>query len=80
MKVQIKKIGNSAALHLPSNILKQLHLSIGEELSISMTDNGMLFEKVAKPREGWFNGINQASAKSDAKKWKMTSVILRKKP
>jgi antitoxin component of MazEF toxin-antitoxin module len=66
MIVQIKKSGNSAALRIPADVLRDLNLSIGEELSMSITDNGMSFEKISEPREGWFDGVCQISAKNEA--------------
>jgi antitoxin component of MazEF toxin-antitoxin module len=67
MKVKIKKSGNSATLRIPSDVLKNLNLSIGEELSMSITDNGMSFEKIDAPREGWFDGICPITATNEAK-------------
>ena len=66
MKVEIKKSGNSAALRIPSDVLKELNLSIGEELNMNIINNGLSFEKISKPREGWFDGISSVVAKNEA--------------
>lgn len=67
MKVQIKKSGNSASLRIPSDVLRDLHLSIGEELSMTITENGLSFEKINHPRKGWFDNICSFSAENEAK-------------
>lgn len=67
MKVQIKKSGNSASLRIPSDVLRDLDLSIGEELSMNITENGLSFEKIARPRKGWFDNVGSAAAAHEAK-------------
>lgn len=67
MKVQIKKSGNSASLRIPSDVLRSLNLSIGEELSMVITENGLSFEKVNQPRKGWFDNISAAAAANESK-------------
>ncbi|MCL1126325.1 AbrB/MazE/SpoVT family DNA-binding domain-containing protein [Shewanella surugensis] len=66
MKIQIKKSGNSAAIRIPADVLKQLNLAIGEEMSMKITSTGMSFEKVTPPREDWFNDICPISVKNEA--------------
>lgn len=67
MKVQIKKSGNSASLRIPFDILRDLDLSIGEELAMTITENGLSFEKIEQPRKGWFDNVSAAAATSEAK-------------
>lgn len=66
MKVQIKKSGNSATLRIPSDVLKNLKLSIGEDLLMNVTQKGMSFEKIEEPRKGWFDDICPITAKNEA--------------
>jgi len=61
------KSGNSATLRIPSEILKQLELSIGDEVVMSTTDKSMCFEKVTLPRAGWFDNISPECAAIEAK-------------
>ena len=67
MKVQIKKSGNSATLRIPSDVLRNLDLSIGEELAMTITKKGLSFEKIEQPRKGWFDNIGSAVAANEAK-------------
>lgn len=57
MRVQIKKSGNSAILRIPSDVLKELELSIGTDLSMTVTKNGLSFEKITQPRDRWFDDV-----------------------
>lgn len=66
MKVQIKKSGNSASLRIPSDVLRTLDLSIGEELSMTVTENGLSFEKIEQLRKGWFDNIGESVATNEA--------------
>lgn len=66
MKIQIKKSGNSASLRIPADVLRTLDLSIGEELSMVVTENGLSFEKVQQLRKGWFDNIGASAAANEA--------------
>ncbi|NLW06353.1 AbrB/MazE/SpoVT family DNA-binding domain-containing protein [Paenalcaligenes faecalis] len=67
MKIEIKKSGNSASLRIPSDVLRNLNLSIGEELSMTITEKGLSFEKIDSPRQGWFDNIDSAASLREAK-------------
>lgn len=66
MKIQIKKSGNSAALRIPADVLKQLNLVIGEEMSMNITDTSISFEKISPPRKDWMQGVSPIAATHEA--------------
>lgn len=66
MKVLIKKSGNSATLRIPSDVMKDLNLAIGEELTLNILDDALLFKKTSKARQGWFDNISAADAAEEA--------------
>ena len=51
--MQIKKSGNSATLRIPTDVLTQLGLKIGEDVVMQVNDNGFSIEKISHPRDGW---------------------------
>lgn len=58
--VTLTKWGNSVGLRIPSTILKEAHLSIGEELEIIAEENGCLILRPKKhPRKYWAAGFNK---------------------
>ena len=48
MNVAVAKWGNSSALRIPSNILKQLSIQIGDKLDLKIEDNRIVIEQ-SKP-------------------------------
>jgi antitoxin ChpS len=51
MEVKIQQWGNSAAIRLPATLLKQMHLVVGNVLSLDVTPEAMTLKPVkAKPR------------------------------
>ncbi len=66
MRIQIKKSGNSAILRIPHDVLKELQLSIGENLEMNVTEKGLVFEKLEHPRKGWFDNVCPVEAKQEA--------------
>ena len=66
MKILIKKSGNSATLRIPSDVMKYLNLEIGEELTLNILEDALLFKKSTKARQGWFDNISTADAKEEA--------------
>ena len=51
MVTNIIQIGNSKGIILPSEILKQLRLSLKSAVSISLDGNNIVIK--AQPRQGW---------------------------
>ncbi|MGC7840737.1 AbrB/MazE/SpoVT family DNA-binding domain-containing protein [Pseudomonas wayambapalatensis] len=51
MEVKIQQWGNSAAIRLPSTILKQMRLSVGSVLSLDTATGSLVFKPVrSKPK------------------------------
>lgn len=51
MEVTVKAWGNSAGLRLPSSVLKQMHINLGDTLTMAVTEAGLLLKPVEqKPR------------------------------
>jgi antitoxin component of MazEF toxin-antitoxin module len=67
MLLKIMKSGNSATLRIPTDTLKQLNLSIGDEVFMSTTEHGFSFEKAKKARDGWFIHVTPVCAEIEAK-------------
>lgn len=51
MVTNIIQIGNSKGIILPSEVLKQLRLSLKSAVSISLDGNNIVIK--AQPRQGW---------------------------
>ena len=51
MVTNIIQIGNSKGIILPSEILKQLRLSLKSTVSVSLDGNNIVIK--AQPRQGW---------------------------
>lgn len=66
MKITVKRSGNSATLRIPADVLNTLDISIGEELSMNINENGFSFEKIYTARQGWFDNICPMTAKKEA--------------
>ncbi len=66
MKVAITKSGNSATLRIPPPILKEMDLSIGEELDMSVSETKISFEKQQPPRAGWFENVSPIVARIES--------------
>lgn len=50
MKIQIGKWGNSLAVRIPSNVVKDLGLADGANLDITMTEGAMVLKPVRRRR------------------------------
>ncbi|MDR3143161.1 MAG: AbrB/MazE/SpoVT family DNA-binding domain-containing protein [Tannerellaceae bacterium] len=57
MKTNIIQIGNSKGIIIPSNILRQLHLSIKSAVSISVDEEKIIIK--SEPRQGWENAFKE---------------------
>ncbi len=59
--VILTKWGNSVGIRIPAAILKEAHLSPGEQLKIMINKKGgVTLVPISNPQEGWleaFNGI-----------------------
>ncbi|PSW29243.1 hypothetical protein C9J19_07990 [Photobacterium phosphoreum] len=64
--MQIKKSGNSATLRIPTDVLTQLGLKIGEDVVMQVNDNGFSIEKISHPRDGWADNICPVAALIEA--------------
>ena len=58
MVTNIIQIGNSKGIILPSEILKQLRLSLKSAVSISLDGNNIVIK--AQPRQGWAEAAKRA--------------------
>jgi len=56
MVTNIIQIGNSKGIILPSEILKQLRLSLKSAVSVSLDGNNIVIK--AQPRQGWAEAEN----------------------
>ena len=61
MVTNIIQIGNSKGIILPSEILKQLRLSLKSAVSISLDGNNIVIK--AQPRQGWAEGGEMAKTR-----------------
>lgn len=50
MKTSIKMWGNSAALRIPNNLLKEMNFEVGQEVDISIVDGNLTIRPVKKNR------------------------------
>ena len=50
MTATISKWGNSQGLRFPKDIMKELHLAIGDKVSIFIKDNKAVIEPIKKER------------------------------
>lgn len=48
MKIQISKWGNSLALRIPAEVVKQIHLKEGDKVEATLSTNGTLIIKPQK--------------------------------
>jgi antitoxin component of MazEF toxin-antitoxin module len=59
--VTLTKWGNSLGVRIPASIIKEAHLTPGDELNISLDKNGRLsLAPIKNPQAGWkaaFNAI-----------------------
>jgi antitoxin MazE len=51
MRATISKWGNSQGLRLPKSIIKDLNLSIGDELKITTKDNRVILEPIKQKKK-----------------------------
>lgn len=58
MVTNIIQIGNSKGIILPSEILKQLRLSLKSAVSVSLDGNNIVIK--AQPRQGWAEAAKRA--------------------
>ena len=49
---EIKKWGNSLALRIPKDLAQTLELHEGSQLTLEITEQGLLLKPAAKPRSG----------------------------
>ena len=63
MVTNIIQIGNSKGIILPSEILKQLRLSLKSAVSISLDGNNIVIK--AQPRQGWAEAAKRAHENGD---------------
>ena len=65
--VILKKWGNSVGVRIPSSLLKEAHLSIGEPLEIAVNDKGHLtLVPVHDKQHGWEERFNTIADESGA--------------
>lgn len=65
-RVILTKWGNSLGIRIPSSILKEAHLSLGEELSVSLNKKGgITLVPVNNPQEGWLEAFNAIAEKNN---------------
>ena len=63
MVTNIIQIGNSKGIILPSEVLKQLRLSLKSAVSISLDGNNIVIK--AQPRQGWAEAAKRAHENGD---------------
>ena len=63
MVTNIIQIGNSKGIILPSEILKQLRLSLKSTVSVSLDGNNIVIK--AQPRQGWAEAAKRAHENGD---------------
>ena len=51
MVATVSKWGNSQGLRLPKNVIKELHLSIGDKVKISVEDGKIILEPIKLSRK-----------------------------
>ena len=51
MRVSISKWGNSQGLRFPKNIMKDLNLSIGDEVELSIENEKVIIEPIKQKRK-----------------------------
>jgi antitoxin component of MazEF toxin-antitoxin module len=60
--VTLTKWGNSIGIRIPAAIIKEAHLSPGEELEIKVDENGTLtLISIKHQQEGWLEQFNAAA-------------------
>ena len=60
--VILTKWGNSIGIRIPSAIIKEAHLYLGEELEIKANENGVLtLVPIKNQQEGWLDKFNAAA-------------------
>ncbi|WP_419420484.1 AbrB/MazE/SpoVT family DNA-binding domain-containing protein [Legionella sp. D16C41] len=60
--VTLTKWGNSVGIRIPSTIIKEAHLSPGEELEIKVDEKGVLtLIPIKNQQEGWLEQFNAAA-------------------
>lgn len=64
--VTLTKWGNSLGVRIPAAIIKQAHLTSGEELKISVDKKGRLsLSPVSDPQLGWTEALNAIADADD---------------
>lgn len=66
MKVSIRKSGNSAALRIPPTVLKEMNLTIGEDMNMVVEKDRITFEKTGSARAGWFDNVSVIAAEKES--------------
>lgn len=51
MTATISRWGNSQGLRFPKDIMKELHLTVGDKMKILIENNKIILEPVNQPRE-----------------------------
>lgn len=64
--VMLTKWGNSLGVRIPTAIIKEAHLTLGEELKISVDKKGRLsLIPVSDPQAGWTEAFNTIADADD---------------
>ena len=58
MIAKIKKYGNSTYLQLSKQFLEFIEAKEGDSYRLTAHETGFNAEKVRKPRQGWFDALN----------------------
>jgi antitoxin MazE len=53
MKTKLVRIGNSRGVRIPKPLLEEAGLE--DEVTLTVTDNGLVIESTGNPRAGWAN-------------------------
>jgi antitoxin component of MazEF toxin-antitoxin module len=69
LRVTINQWGNSVGIRIPAAIIKANEIEVGEEFSVSSTqDGGVLLTPVKRPQMGWENAFNRIAEKQNSPK------------
>lgn len=52
MKMQIKRVGNSAGVLIPAVMLKEVNLEVGREIDLSIRDGGFWIQPLKQQKRG----------------------------
>lgn len=78
MQIEIRKLGNSAGVIIPSTLLRALNLSVGCAVNAEKVDGGLMLTPASKPRYSLKDLLSkcnaQAPAPTDMKEWDIDPV------